>query len=143
MKETNRESVMIDFREYLQIEDYLMEESDDIFEYYDEQTGEFKYDESPFAPIEIGDYVLYLFASEQNFCSPQFNSFDKYFFNAWEVCVEKFHSQYGYVVCTAEVMNELGFDKFEAEDHYVAYAGIETVQKIFEHLVNKLKLPKI
>lgn len=134
---------MVDFREYLQIEEYLNTETDDIFDYYDEKTGHFKYDESPFAPIEIGKYTLYLYASEQNFCSPQMNSFDKYFFDTWEVMIEKLHPKYGYVICTAEIMNEIGFGKFEPEDHYVAYTEIQTIQEIFDCLVDKLDISSV
>lgn len=144
MKGTDKTTGMVDFREYLQIEDYLLDEDEDILDEYVEDTGRLEYNESPFAPIEIGDeYVLYLFASEQNFCTPQMNSMDKYFYKTWEVCIEKFHQQYGYVICTAEIMNEIGFEKFEPMDHYVAYAEVETVQEIFDCLLNKLYIPEV
>lgn len=136
-----KENTMVDFREYLRVEEYLESESDDIFDTMDSITGELRYNESPFAPIEIGRYILHLYASEQNFCSPQINSLDKYDYDAWEVMIEKNHPKYGYVICTAEVMNELGFDKFEPMDHYVAYSDIDTVQQIFDTLLDKLYIP--
>lgn len=142
---------MIDFREYVEVEPYIHFKSDNTSdEFVDEfeednfdDLNSYEYFESPFTPVEIGDYVLSLYASQQNFCTPAMNSYDKYFFQQWELCIEKVHDKYGYVVCTAEVMNELGFDSFKPMDYYIAYADIELTQRIFDHLLNKLKLPQI
>lgn len=143
MKRT-KEYNMVDFREYLQVEDYLLEENDDIIFNNNEFDGEFdafQYFESPFKPIDIGDYILYLFASEQNLCSPAISTLDKYSYDAWEVSIEKFHPKYGYVVCSSEIMNELGYNEFGPTDYYIAYTPVDLVQQIFEHILNKLKLP--
>lgn len=123
---------MVDFRQYLQINEAI--DMDDPF--FDEFASE-----SPFDPIEVGDYILHLFASEESFCSPQENSFDPYYYVAWEMMVEKKHRHYDMVVVTHKIFNELGYESFEEDDVYAAYVPTELVQEIFNHLVDKIKIP--
>jgi hypothetical protein len=106
---------------------------------YDNGVG----DVSPFAPIEIGDYILHLYASEFNFCTPRINSYDKYDFEEWELMIEKKHPKWDFVVCSSEIMNEIGYDNFLKDDIYIAYADTELVQKIFNHLLEKIDINNI
>lgn len=128
--------------------DEYYDEDDD---YYDDEDDEFLEDDideerlsaSPFAPIRIGDYVLHLMASEDSFCSPRISSYDKYVYQQWEVMIEVKHPKWDFVVCSSEIMNELGYDAFLKDDMYIAYADVELVQKIFEHLLEKMDLYSI
>jgi hypothetical protein len=123
---------MIDFQRYLEPLGNEIDVFDDEFESV-----------SPFAPIEIGSYVLHLFASEEDLCEPRINSLNPYTFSAWEVMIEKKHKRYDMAVVTHIIFRELGFEGFENHDVYAGYVPSEIVQDIFNHLVNKIKLPKI
>ena len=97
-KGQNWETTMVDFRNYLTVrEDFDPE----LFDEYTET--------SPFAPIDIGDYKLHLFASEDSYCSPQENTVDPYYYQAWEMMIEMEHPQYDMVVCTHKIFNQIRY----------------------------------
>lgn len=131
-KGRDSEDIMVDFRNYLTISDGFDPE------HFDEYS-----ETSPFAPIEIGKYVLHLFASEDSYCSPQENTVDPYYYQAWEMMVEMKHPQYDMVVCTHEIFNQIGYPSFQEDDLYAAFVDTELVQEVFEHLVNKIELPTL
>lgn len=131
-KGQNWETTMVDFRNYLTVrEDFDPE----LFDEYTET--------SPFAPIDIGDYKLHLFASEDSYCSPQENTVDPYYYQAWEMMIEMEHPQYDMVVCTHKIFNQIGYPSFQEDDLYAAFVDTELVQEVFEHLVNKIELPTL
>jgi len=131
-KGEDSEAIMVDFRNYLQVKEGFDPE------YIDEFT-----DLSPFDPIQIGKYTLHLFASEDSYCSPQENTLDPYYYQAWEMMIEMEHPQYDMVVCTHKIFNQIGYPSFQEDDLYAAFVDTELVQEIFEHLVNKIELPTL
>lgn len=123
---------MVDFREYVKVNPSI--DMDDPF--FDEFSSE-----SPFDPIDIGEYLLHLFASEESFCQPQENSFDPYYYTEWEVMIEKKHRHYDMVVVTHKIFNEIGYPSFEEDDIYAAYVPVDLVQEIFDYLTDKIRIP--
>jgi hypothetical protein len=123
---------MIDFRNYMQVN-----ESIDTSDFFDDEFDV----ESPFIPIEIGDYIIHIFASENNYCLPQINSFNPWDFASFEIMIEKNDPKFDFVVVTHKIFNEMGYVSFGEDDIYAAYVPVELVQEIFEYLVNKIKLP--
>lgn len=133
---------MVDFREYLVISDHIDDE-----DFYEDEDDEF-YDEdeyfvSPFDPIDLGDYILYLNASEASFCSPMVNSDNPYTYDAWELMIEKKDDRYDKVIVTHTIFNELGYGSFEDDDVYAAFVPNELIQELFDYLIQSIKIPKL
>lgn len=134
-KHNNSENSMTDFREYITLMEGIDEEE---FMYDDEFEAV-----SPFEPIEIGDYILHLYASENDLCSPLINSTDPYLYDSWEMTIEKKDPRYDMVVVTHKIFNKIGYSAFQPDDVYAAYVPTELVQEIFNYLVSTIKLPKL
>jgi hypothetical protein len=126
---------MIDFRQYLE----LIEGFDEVEYDFDDEFESI----SPFAPIEIGNYVLNLYASENDLCSPLINSINPYDYDSWEMSIEKKDTRYDYVLCTHKIFNRIGYTAFQPDDVYAAYVPTELVQQVFDYLVSTIKLPKL
>jgi len=134
-KENQTENYMVDFRNYIT----LMEGVEDDDMWADE---EFEIT-SPFDSIEIGDYILHLYASENDFCSPKINSKNPYDYDSWEMAIEKLDNRYDFVVVTHKIFNKIGYHAFQPDDVYAAYVPNELVQEIFDYLISTVKLPRL
>jgi len=68
-------------------DEYDDDDDDDDDDFDDDEYDE--YDsldvESPFAPIQLGEYIIHLYASEYSFCTPRMNSVDKYAYTQWNL----------------------------------------------------------
>ena len=101
-KGNQTENYMVDFRKYITLMDGV--EDDDMW-----LDDEFEVT-SPFEAIEIGDYILHLYASENDFCSPKINSLNAYDYDSWEMAIEKLDNRYDFVVVTHKIFNRIGQD---------------------------------
>jgi hypothetical protein len=127
---------MVDFREYLAISEGIDNE-----DFYDDD--EFYDDDSfIFEPIDLGEYILHLYANDEALCSPKINSNDPYVYDAWEVMVEKKHPLYDKVIVTHLIFNKLGYQSFDDGDIYAAFVPNDLVQEVFNYLLDSIKLPK-
>lgn len=124
---------MNDFRNYLK----LKEGYDEHFFYHPLNDIEVM---SPFQPIEIGNYIINLYASENDLCSPLINSLNPYDFESWEMTIEK-TTKYEDEDVTYKIFNNLGYESFK-KNEIGAYVPNDLVQEVFDYLTLMIKLPK-